>query len=90
MEILRMCKHVSGYCPICKFRNLKLTRHHKLKKYIWPELKNDEDNHIYICRTCHDNIEREITKRENKLLKEHPEIYLEVLDDFLTDKIIVN
>lgn len=77
-----MCR--TGYCEICGRYSTRLSKHHKLKKYLW----NGKGGVIWCCREpCHNEIEKEITRRENALLKQHPEIYLEVLDDFLTDKL---
>jgi len=79
---------VYGECPICG-RKRNLTKHHKLKKFVFPELKNERGNLIAICRwPCHDAIELVISAKENALLREHKqEIYLDTLQDFLNGKI---
>ena len=73
-----------GVCPICG-RTRRLTRHHILK---WKVFHNDnEDNIIYICPTCHNEgrncLEELIRERENNLLRQHPELYLTALQDYI-------
>lgn len=79
---------VYGECPICHWKG-RLTKHHKLKRVVFPELKNKEGNTIAICRyPCHDAIELVITAKENALLRKHKqELYLDTLQDFLNGKI---
>ena len=73
-------------CRICGWKG-RVTKHHKLKKYIWPELQNEESNIIYVCRyPCHDAIEEIIRQKENAILKQHPEIYEETIKEFLQGK----
>ncbi|MDD5551420.1 MAG: hypothetical protein PHS34_09185, partial [Candidatus Omnitrophica bacterium] len=68
-------------CPICgRIRNL--TKHHRKKKKVFG--KNNDT--IYLCRDCHNDVENEITRRENAILRRHPEIYIGTLNDFLTGK----
>lgn len=76
-----------GRCPICGL-NRNLTKHHILKKVVFPELKNKRKNIIMICRYCHDAIEIMITEKENVILRKYKqEIYFDTLDDFLKGKI---
>jgi hypothetical protein len=79
---------LNGECPICGWKG-KLTKHHKLKRVVFPELKNKEGNTIAICRyPCHDAVELVITAKENALLRKHKqEVYLDTLQDFLDGKI---
>ncbi len=83
-----MIKIVYGECPICGWKG-RLSKHHKLKKFVFPELKNRKTNIIAICRyPCHDAIEKIVSQKENALLREHSqEIYLDTLQDFLDGKI---
>jgi len=72
-----------GYCPICKQHGLYLTRHHIWKTHVWGQDQKKQKKKIWICRLCHDQIEQEITRRENEVLKNHPEIYIGTLQEFL-------
>ena len=71
-----------GYCPICKWRNVRLTKHHKWRKAVWHDEKK-RGKTIMICRECHDELEKEITRRENEILRQHPEIYIGTLEEFI-------
>jgi len=75
-----MC-HI-GYCPICKQNGLLLTKHHKWKKAVWRD-KKKITKVIWICRDCHDDVEKEITRKENIILRQHEEIYIGTLNEFL-------
>jgi hypothetical protein len=35
-----------------------------------------------VCRRCHDEIEKEITERENIILQQYPELYTGVVEMF--------
>jgi hypothetical protein len=70
-----------GKCPICKRFCNQLTKHHKWRRAVWGKKKNSDV--IYICRKCHDELEIAITKKENNILRKFPEIYRDVLSDFL-------
>lgn len=72
-----------GHCPICRQHGLVLTRHHKWRRAVWGRNKKKNGKVIWLCRDCHDDVEREITRRENMLLCEHPEIYIGTLNEFL-------
>jgi hypothetical protein len=76
-----MCR--IGYCPICREDGLVLTKHHKWRRAVWSRNKKKNGKVIWICRPCHDRVEQEITFRENHLLHQHPEIYIETLNEFL-------
>jgi transcription elongation factor Elf1 len=78
-----MCR--IGYCPICKTENIALTRHHKWRTHVWKDKKKQKKK-ILICRSCHDKLEKEITRREGVILRQYPEIYIGTLDEFLTGK----
>jgi 5-methylcytosine-specific restriction endonuclease McrA len=80
-----MC-HI-GYCPICRQHGLQLTRHHKWKKAVWGRDRKKIGKTIYICRECHNLVEQEITRRENIILKQHPDIYIGTLNKFLGGKL---
>lgn len=77
---------LNGRCVICGWKG-KMSRHHKLKKYIWPELENSKKNIVLVCRTpCHDALEEIIRRKENEILRNHPEIYEEALREFKEGK----
>jgi len=85
---LELVEIVYGQCPICGWKG-RLSKHHKLKRHVFPELKNAQGNTIAICRfPCHDAVEIIITEKENALLRANKkEIYLDTLQDFLDGKI---
>ena len=66
-----------GRCPICK-KIKPLTRHHVYKKAVF----GDNDSIVLVCRQCHDRIEEVIRDKENALLIEHPDIYMDTWIDF--------
>ncbi len=76
-----MCR--IGYCPICKRDGLVLTKHHKWKRSVWGRDKKKNSKAIWLCRTCHDEVEQEITRKENAILKSNPNIYIGTLNEFL-------
>jgi len=78
-----------GRCPICK-RVVQLTRHHKWRQAVWKKMWWTQGKIILICRDCHDELEKEITRRENKVLQQHPEIYSGTLEDFIRGRIRTN
>lgn len=79
-----MCRF--GYCPICRRTDVPLTRHHKWRTHVWKYDRKKQKKKILICRECHDAVEIEITRRENEILREHPEIYIGTLNEFLTGR----
>ena len=76
-----MCR--MGYCPVCKTDGLMLTKHHKWKRAVWGRNKKKNGKVIWLCRDCHNEIEAEITRKENALLQNNPDIYIGTLNDFL-------
>lgn len=72
-----------GYCPICKIERLFLTKHHKWKRAVWGRDKKKNSKVIWICRDCHNEIEAEITRKENAILQNNPNIYIGTLNYFL-------
>jgi hypothetical protein len=79
-----MCLY--GYCPICRRDGLALTRHHKWRTHVWKFDKKKQKKKILICRSCHDKLEQEITRKENVILRQHEEIYIGTLNEFLAGK----
>ncbi len=68
-----------GLCPKC-LEIGELTRHH-----IFPRRWFKRKEIIYLCRTCHNDIENIIYKREkDKQLKEH--VYVKIIKSFLVKK----
>ena len=74
----------TGICPICKKFFHNLTEHHKRRKSVWGTINNNDT--IFICRHCHDLLEKEITRKENEILRQHLEIYIGTLNEFLETK----
>ena len=79
-----MNKEITGKCPICG-KTKRLTKHHILK---WTVFHNDDkENIILICQRCHNYgkncLEELIRERENNLLRQHPELYLTALKDYM-------
>lgn len=68
-------------CEICGERK-RLTKHHIFRRAVWGRTrKNNEVS--YICRDCHDILESEITRKENQILRQYPEIYAGTLNEFI-------
>lgn len=68
-------------CPICLQRK-RLTKHHIWRRAVFGRTpKNNETE--YICNECHQTLEAEITKKENEVLKQYPEIYAGTLNEYL-------
>ena len=79
---------VSGRCPVCG-KWTTLTKHHIFKSCVWRSKPETQSKIFLVCRRCHDAIEIEITRRENLILMEHPELYTGVVEDFLNGKLKV-
>jgi len=75
-------------CPICK-RERSATKHHIYRSAVWKNVPWTRNEVILICRECHNFVEQEITKRENKILQHHPYLYREVIRDFTNGTIRV-
>lgn len=71
----------SGICPVCK-QHRKLTRHHIFRSAVWRDYEDTQEHILLVCRSCHDLIEQEVTKRENEILQKHQELYVGVIEDF--------
>lgn len=68
-------------CPICLERK-KLTNHHLWRRAVFG--RGNKNNEIeLICNECHQTLEAEITRKENQILKQHPEIYAGTFNEFL-------
>ena len=69
-------------CPKCG-KLKKLTKHHILPKRYF----DNETDTLYICRECHNLLEELIRRMENKLkerlLKQQPQIYFKIVEEFL-------
>ena len=78
---LKMVKR--GICPVCG-KQITLTRHHVFKSCVWRCRPETQGRILLVCRRCHDAIEIEITRRENLILREYPDLYTGVVDDFLS------
>ena len=63
-------------------RFTRLTRHHVFKSCVWFDKPETQTRIFYVCRRCHDKIEIEITRRENIILQQYPELYTGVVEMF--------
>jgi len=50
---------------------------------VWRSDVQSQNVIVFICRDCHTALEREITRKENIILQQHPEIYTVTLQDFV-------
>lgn len=64
-------------CQVCG-RLRPMTKHHIMKRSVFGQ----NDNVVLLCRDCHDMIEYIIRKKENEILRKHPEIYTQTWEDF--------
>ncbi len=69
-----------GVCPKCH-RYGKLTKHHIYRSAVWHPYRQNKKK--CLCRDCHDSLEKRITAAENEVLRQYPELYTRVLNDFL-------
>lgn len=76
-----MCR--IGYCPGCRRHGMLLTNHHNWKRSVWGRNKKKNSKTTWLCRDCHTKLEVKISKKEGKILRQHPEIYIDTLNDFL-------
>jgi len=68
-------------CPICLERK-KLTRHHLWRRAIFGRGTRNNEVEL-ICNECHQTLEAEITRKENAILKQYPEIYAGTFNEML-------
>ena len=69
-------------CPICLQRR-RLSKHHIWKLHVWRNNGCSDTDIEYICESCHQVLEAEITRKENEILQQYPEIYAGTFNDFL-------
>jgi hypothetical protein len=74
---------ISGICPVCK-KHKELTHHHIFKSCVWKDYPETQSEILLVCRTCHDAIEIEITRRENNILRRYPDLYEGVVSDYIS------
>ena len=68
-------------CPIC-LQKRRLTNHHLWRRAVYGRTaRNNEIEKI--CEVCHQVLETEITRKENQILRQHPEIYAGTFNSFL-------
>jgi 5-methylcytosine-specific restriction endonuclease McrA len=67
----------NGLCPRCLYIR-ELTRHHIFPRRFFGDWKNSPI--MFLCRTCHDKIEKLIPENE----KLHKDDYLQIAREFLT------
>ena len=73
-----------GHCDCCgiSFKRVIPTKHHILKTFVFKNY--DSSQSVYakrVCRRCHDIIEREITARENAILRTMADMYISAYYD---------
>lgn len=68
------------YCKICKEwngGNVEISHHHRYKEAVFGPGEEME-----VCRTpCHDALEELIREKENEILRQHPEIYTDAINE---------
>jgi hypothetical protein len=68
-------------CPICLEKKV-LHRHHLWRRAIFG--RGNRNNEVeLICDICHQTLESEITRKENQILRQYPEIYAGTFNEFL-------
>lgn len=72
------------FCPICKeWQHGEPDHHHIFKGAVFGRIGKT----IEICRSpCHNAVEEIIRLKENDILRQHPEIYQDTLNEFLDGK----
>ena len=68
-------------CPICLERK-RLTRHHLFRRAVFGRTQKNNEVEC-ICNECHQTLEAEITRKENEILKQYPEIYAGTFNEML-------
>ena len=80
-----MCKSFIEECPKCHELR-KLTCHHVFPRRWWMFWTGRQRRQeVYVCRECHNEIEAEICRREEKRRRPLPaREYIEILETFLS------
>ncbi len=68
-------------CPICLQRK-RLTRHHLFRRAVFGRTQKNNEVEL-ICNECHQTLEAEITRKENEVLKQYPDISAGTFNDML-------
>lgn len=68
-------------CPICLERKV-LHRHHLWRRAVFGRTSRNNETEL-ICDECHQTLEAEITRKENQVLRQYPEIYAGTFNEFL-------
>jgi hypothetical protein len=79
------------YCRICREWNVEKDKsHHHIKP--WTVFHDDSpENILEVCRTpCHDALNELIKEKEDAILQEHEEIYLDALKEMSGKKNIIS
>ena len=78
----------AGICPICKEYYPALSEHHIHKKMVFGRKHNNYT--VHICDYCHQEVEAEITRRENIVLRSYKrDIYEDTINAFVYGRIEV-
>ena len=76
------------YCRICREWNVDADKSHH---HIFPFAIFGEGETVEICRTpCHDSLNELIREKENAILQEHQEIYLDALKEISGNKKVIS
>jgi hypothetical protein len=77
----------AGVCPICHEYYPRLTEHHIHKRMVFGRSKKNGFT-IHICDYCHIEVEGEVTRRENIVLRQHKkDIYEDTINAFVNGRI---
>jgi hypothetical protein len=80
----------AGVCPICKEYYPALTEHHIHKRMVFGHGRHNRIT-IHICDYCHVEVEAEISRRENIVLRQHKkDIYEDTINAFIYGRIEVD
>jgi hypothetical protein len=76
------------FCRICQEWNAENDKSHH---HIFPFAIFGEGERIEVCRTpCHDALNELIREKENAILQEHSEIYLDALKKIIGNKKVIS
>lgn len=70
-----------GVCSKCKKETI-LTEHHIWKRSVW----GPNDYTVFLCRDCHDDLERKVRVMENMILRLFMSCYEKLYHDFMDSK----
>ncbi|MFA5080769.1 MAG: hypothetical protein WC472_04095 [Candidatus Paceibacterota bacterium] len=77
-------KEIIGTCPCCNKKRVKLTKHHPLRKKVFGP--NNEI--VFLCRDCHDLVEKVVTRFERIVLRKFSRCYRGVWKAYTNNGVI--